>query len=169
MDAPDTVVWSADRAGWPPESLTAYLAAAPDRAFLETMLDRYETLDYLVDRAWNPGSSGAVRGLAWRRDRKADASRARVTELLRAEFGERYAPTVAERYRLATLALRDAPAADYERRLYGLLLDHHRETLALVERVRPGLERREVRALAERLEAYHRQELAELERQRAAP
>jgi hypothetical protein len=136
--------------------------SAPERTFLELMLDHYETLDYLVDRAFDPASGSVVRGLAWKRDRKAETGRQRVEKLLRTEYGVRYEPVVAERYRVAADALRRGREARSEGRFYTLLLQLHQEALATIDQASPRLRHRDVRALAERLRETHVDETSRL-------
>jgi hypothetical protein len=159
----DTVVWGSDRSGLAPDSLAAIAAAHPDRTFLESMIDRYASLDYLIDQAWQPSRLTTVPGFAWRRDRRDDVAKVRVAELLRTAFHERYEPVVAESDRTAADSLRRLTGAGYERTLYALLRRRHHETLALVDNVLPRLQRRDVRAVAQRLREYHRSELATLD------
>jgi hypothetical protein len=159
----DTVVWGSDRTGLAPESLAVIAAAHPDRIFLEGMIDQYASLDYLIDQAWQPSRLTTVPGFAWRRDRKDDVAKARVVDLLRTAFHERYEPVVAASDRIAADSLRRLSGTGYERALYDLLRRRHRETLAFVDDLLPRLRRRDVRALAQRLRDYHGSELATLD------
>lgn len=154
---PDSTVFGDDRAH-------AAAARAPDVTLLERLIDEYEALDVVMDELAGPGSHNPVKGHAWKGDRHEDAAKGRLSDLLAAEFHERYQPRTpvgasASADTVAALARRPGKAA-----LDSIVLTQHGRVADAIAAAAPSLTNVRVREALTRLEADLRREIAALER-----
>jgi hypothetical protein len=153
---PDSTVFGDDRAHAPAK-------LAPDVALLERLIDDYEALDVVMDRLASTRSRSPVKGHAWSGDRHEDAAKGRLSDLLTAEFHERYQPRTptdagASAGTVAALAHPAGKAA-----LDSIVLAQHRRVAEAIAAAAPLLTNARVREALGELAADVRKEIAKLE------
>jgi hypothetical protein len=129
---------------------------APEVALLERLVDRFEALDVVMDELGASSSQAPVQHRAWSGDRHEDDAKQRLLDLLQAEFGERYHPRTPAGAAATADSIAGLPRSTAVRALDGLILAHHREVRAEIERAQPAVRNAMVRealdALGDRLD-----------------
>ncbi len=160
--ARDTVIFGETRAVEPRDSAIARDARAPDRRFLERLLDHFEGLDYLAARMVRSNSARRAQRQAWRFDTQEDPDKHRVAELLRSRYRERYIPITPAHFKHAADSLSALPHDEQHGALVRMLAQHHRDDVAEIDSVMPSLRDPAVKRLADELRRDQSRELARL-------
>lgn len=160
--ASDTVVFGDSRAIEPVDSTELRNRLAPDRRFLERLLDHYQGLDFVASRIMRSGAARAAKRQAWRYDTRENPDKRHVAELLRLRYRERYIATTPPRFKEIADSLAALPHDEQQRGLVRVLAEHHREDVAHIDSILPLLRDPVVRRLAEDLRAGQSRELAHL-------
>ncbi|HEU4700246.1 MAG TPA: hypothetical protein VFS40_13765 [Gemmatimonadales bacterium] len=166
--AEDTVVFGADRRSLDDSTIRAFRSREPDRALLERLLDQYAGLDFLIDDVWQDSTEGKVKAHAWQHDRGEERHAARLAELLRQQYRERYEPVVGDRFRRAGDSIRALGGGEHQvDAFYRAVARTHRYTLAYIDSAAPMLQRPAVRDAVAELRRDLAGEIADLERHAA--
>jgi hypothetical protein len=134
----------------------------PDVAVLERLVDEYEGLDVVMDELSGPTSGSPVQGKAWKGDRHEDAAKARLLDLLQAEFGERYHPRTPAGVARTTDSIGALPRAAGTQALDALVLDHHRRVSKAIAEAMPTLRNPRVRETLAQLHESLEKEIRKL-------
>ncbi|HET6578731.1 MAG TPA: hypothetical protein VFG66_10425 [Gemmatimonadales bacterium] len=137
---------------------------ATEVAVLEGLVDRYERLDVVMDELAGPSGGSPVRGKAWKGDRRQDATKSRLLDLLLAEFGERYHPRTPEGAARLADSIASLPRGAGARALDALVLDHHRKVVDAIAGALPVVRNPRVRKTLTELQDRLREEIERLAR-----
>jgi hypothetical protein len=160
--ASDTVVFGDSRAVESADTAESRDRLAPDRRFLERLLDHYQGLDFIATRIMRSSSARAAKHQAWRYDTRENPDKRHVAELLRLRYRERYIPTTPPHFKHLADSLAALPHDEQLRGLVRALAEHHREDVAEIDSVLPMLRDPVVRRLAEGLRQGQSRELDHL-------
>lgn len=111
--------------------------AAPEVTTLEDLIDGYTAVDVLVDALWRSTSKSSMADYAWRKDHGEEATIARLSALLAAEYRERYVP--ASPLDLPIDSLTRLPKAEARARLDAILAGHDRSVTTRINAALPHL------------------------------
>ena len=159
--APDSTLFGDDRA-------QGSGATVADVGLLERLIDEYERLDVVMDELAGPGRGGPLQGRAWKGDRHQDASKARLLDLLQAEFGERYHPRTPEGAGRTTDSIAALPGGAGARALTALVLRHHLRVARAIADGLPAVRNPRVRAVLAELQESLGKEIEKLGGPRAS-
>lgn len=160
--ATDTVVFGDSRAVESPAIAVDRDRLAPDRRFLERLLDHYQGLDFVAARIMRSSSARAAKHQAWRYDTRENPDKRHVSELLRMRYRERYIPTTPPQFKRLADSLAALPHDEQLRGLVRALAERHREDVAGIDSVLATLRDPVVRRLAEDLRQGQSRELDHL-------
>jgi hypothetical protein len=160
--ATDTVVFGDSRAVESARIAVYRDRLAPDRRFLERVLDHYQGLDFVATRIMRSSSARAAKHRAWRYDTRENPDKRHVAELLRMRYRERYIPTTSPQFKRLADSLTALPQDEQLRGLVRALAEHRRQDVAGIDSVLPTLRDPVVRRLAENLRQGQSRELDHL-------
>lgn len=137
-------------------------AGTPDQQFLREMTNHHEGVKGMVAQATQKGSA-EVKSSAAQMGEKQQAEQQEMLSLLQNE-GVSHQPSVTPGNQAMTDSLAKLPAgADFDMAFHMMVIDHHREGIAMVDRYLPQLTNPQVRQIAERTKADQQRDLQEHE------
>ena len=131
-------------------------------ALLERLIDQYERLDVVMDKLAGPTSGSPVQGKSWNGDRHEDAAKARLLDVLQAEFGERYQPRTPAGAAHTADSIGALPHDAGTRALNALVLSHHRRVAQAIADALPSLKNARVREVLADISEHLRKEIEQL-------
>lgn len=145
-------------------SASGAAAKDADNEFLRHMVDHHEGLVQMATAAMTKASKSATQGDAHNLHTKQAAERDSMVALLRSSYNDSHTPTVLEKNRAQNDSLQRLSGAEYDRTFYRLVVDHHREGIAMIESMLPRLTKPDVKAMAEKMKADQQKEVAQFEK-----
>lgn len=136
--------------------------AVPEVALLERLIDDYERLDVVMDELAGPNSESPVQGRAWKSDRHEDTAKARLLDVLQAEYGERYHPRTPQGVGHIVDSIGGLPADSGHRALDALVLSHHRGVARAIADALPSVRNDRVRQVLAELQEHLQDEIRKL-------
>jgi hypothetical protein len=136
--------------------------AVPEVALLERLIDEYEGLDVLMDGLAEPASGSPLQGKASKGDRHEDAAKAKLLDVLQAEYGERYQPRTPKGVGHVADSIEALPAAEGHRALEALVLSHHRRVARAIGDALPSVRNADVREVLAELHEHLLKEIRQL-------
>lgn len=135
-----------------------------DHEFLRMMRDHHEGLIMMTDSATKRASSQTAKQDAAQVHGKQHDEQERMVGMIRAAYGETITPMVMPENRAQNDTLLQRQGAEYDRQFYRMVIDHHRAGIQMMDRLRPRLQRADVRQMAEKMRADQQREIQEFER-----
>jgi uncharacterized protein (DUF305 family) len=146
------------------DSMAGMDMANSDRDFLRMMIDHHEGLIEMATAAMTKASKPATQGDAHNLHTKQAAERDSMIAVLRSTFSETYAPKVVPKNRAQNDSLQALVGTDYDRAFYRMVIDHHREGIAMIDSTMRHLTKDAVKGMAERMKADQQKEITEFQR-----
>jgi uncharacterized protein (DUF305 family) len=145
-----------------PATDTGVTAASADQQFLREMSDHHEGMKGMVAQATEKGSA-EVKASAAQMGQKQQAEQQEMLTLLQNE-GVSHQPSVMPGNQAMVDSLAKLPAgADFDMAFHMMVIDHHKEGIAMVDRFLPQLTNPQVRQIAERTKADQQKDIQEHE------
>ena len=139
-------------------------AQSADAEFLKSMVDHHEGLVVMATAAMTKGSKPATQQDAHMLHTKQAAERDSMIAMLRADYSESKTPTVMEKNRAQNDSLQKLSGAQYDRTFYRLVIDHHREGIAMIDSMSPRLTKDAVRTMAQKMKNDQEKEIADFQK-----
>ncbi|MEX2154212.1 MAG: DUF305 domain-containing protein [Gemmatimonadaceae bacterium] len=138
--------------------------ANSDRDFLRMMSDHHEGLIRMASAAMTKASKPATQGDAHNLHTKQAAERDTMVAMLRTAYGDSYTPKVMPKNRAQNDSLQALSGANYDRTFYRIMIDHHREGVAMIDSTMPHLTKDDVKRKADRMKADQQKEITDFQR-----
>lgn len=135
-----------------------------DHDFLRQMADHHEGLVQMASTAMTKASKSATQGDAHNLHTKQAAERDSMLAMIRSTYGETHMPMVMEKNRAQNDSLQRLSGAEYDRTFYRLVVDHHREGIAMIDATMQRLTKDDVKRMAEKMKSDQQKEIAEFQR-----
>lgn len=140
----------------------AATAGSADQQFLREMTNHHEGMKGMVAQATEKGNA-EIKASAAQMGQKQQAEQQEMLTLLQNE-GVSHQPTVIPGNQAMVDSLAKLPAgADFDMAFHMMVIDHHREGIAMVDRFLPQLTNPQVRQIAERTKADQQKDIQEHE------
>lgn len=167
-DGEDQVAMDSASIGAMPDTMAAMPAAAKDgqHEFLRQMSDHHEGLVAIGEAAMNKGSTSAVQMDAHMLHTKQAAERDTMVQMIQQHYQEQHQPKAMPKNVAQADTLSQKSGADYDREFYRIVIDHHREGIAMIDQHLTHLTDPKVRQMAEKMRADMEKEIQEFERKR---
>ena len=137
-------------------------AGNADQQFLREMSNHHEGMKRMVAQATEKGSA-EVKASAAQMGQKQQAEQQEMLSLLQT-LGASHQPTVMPGNQPMVDSLAKLPAgADFDMAFHMMTIEHHREGIAMVDRILPQLTNPQVRQIAERTRADQQKDIQEHE------
>ena len=133
--------------------------ANSDRDFLRMMSNHHEGLIVMATAAMTKASRSTTQGDAHNLHTKQAAERDSMLAMLRAAYSDTHAPTVLPGNRAQNDSLQALSGANYDRTFYRLVINHHREAIAMIDSTMPHLTKDDVKRMAEKMKADQQKEI----------
>jgi len=140
------------------------LAKDGDQEFLRMMVDHHEGLIVMMDEGMEKAASAGARADAKKLHDKQHAERDRMVAMLKSAYSDSIMPMAMPSATAMSDTLGQKSGAEYDRTMYRFIVAHHREALAMIDRMKPGMARADVKAMADRMRADQAKEIAAFER-----
>lgn len=163
-DSPDMDSASAATTAAAPDSMAGMNMANSDRDFLRMMSDHHAGLIEMASAAMTKASMPATQGDAHNLHTKQAAERDSMIAMLRNDYSDAYAPKVMPKTRAQNDSLQALAGANYDRAFYRMIVDHHREAVAMIDSTLPHLTKDDVKRMAEKMKAEQQKEITEFQR-----
>ena len=131
------------------------------------MSDHHQGLIAMAEPAMSKGSTAQVQGDAHRLHTEQEQEQQEMVNMLRGTYGDSIQPTATARNRAMNDTLQQQSGADYDRTFYRMVVEHHREGIAMIDEFRPRVQRTEVREMIDRMRAKQQREIQEFERKQS--
>lgn len=135
-----------------------------DHAFLREMSDHHEGLILIAGTAHQKAAADETRQDAEQLHMKQMAERDTMVTVIRTAYNETHQPTAMPKNRAQNDTLQSLSGAAADRKFYQLVIQHHREGIAMIDSVRPQLQRQNVQRMADRMKQEQQREIAEFQR-----
>ena len=135
-----------------------------DNEFLRNMADHHEGLVQMASTAMTKASKSTTQGDAHNLHTKQAAERDSMVAMLRSAYNDSHTPMVMEKNRAQNDSLQRLSGAEYDRTFYRLVVDHHREGIAMIDAMLSRLTKPDVRSMAEMMKADQQKEITEFQR-----
>ena len=139
-----------------------------DNEFLRSMVDHHEGLVQMATAAMTKASKSTTQGDAHNLHTKQAAERDSMVAMLRSAYSDSHTPMVMEKNRAQSDSLQRLSGAEYDRTFYRLVVDHHREGIAMIDSMLSRLTKPEVKSMAEKMRADQQKEIAQFEKKASA-
>lgn len=136
----------------------------PHQRFLRMMSDHHEGLVQMGRQAAERAQDPQVREMARRLADKQQREQQEMLRMLRESYRETHQPMVMPKNRVQMEQLSALQGAEYDREFLELTIHHHHEGIMMIHEMRPRFTRRDIRAMATRMEEDQKREIAEMER-----
>lgn len=151
-----------------PTAMNRAPARDADQEFLRMMSDHHEGLIGMVSAAMSKASTEQARADAHALHTKQQREQTEMVALAASAYADTIVPMTMPGGQAMNDTLQSRSGADYDRTLYRMLIQHHREGVGMIDRFLPRLSRADVRQMAERMRADQQREIAEFERKQSA-
>jgi uncharacterized protein (DUF305 family) len=138
-----------------------------DHEFLRMMSDHHQGLVAMATVAMNKGSTSQVRDDAYAVGGKQDREMREMVELIQAAYGETIDPTIMPSHRAMNDSLQAMTGTAYDRAFYRMIVQHHREGIAMMDDFQSRVQRPEIRQMIDRMRTEQQREIQEFERKAA--
>lgn len=135
-----------------------------DQQFLTKMSDHHEGLVTMATAAMTKASKSQTQGDAHMLHTKQAAERDSMVAMLRSQYNSSHTPMAMEKNRAQNDSLQRLTGAEYDRTFYRLVIDHHREGIAMIDSIAPRLTNGDVKQMAEKMKADQTKEIADFQR-----
>ena len=139
-----------------------------DNEFLRQMSDHHEGLVMMASVAMTKATKPATQADAHMLHTKQAAERDSMLAMLRTTYDDKHTPTVMPKTRLQNDSLQRTSGPEYDRTFYRLVVEHHREALAMIDSFRPRLTRDDVKRMADMMKKDQQKEIADFQRKAGA-
>ena len=146
-----------------PSDMSGMDMANSDRDFLRQMSDHHEGLIQMASAAMTKASQSSTQGDAHKLHTKQAAERDSMLAMLRTSYNDSHNPSMMPKNRAQNDSLQSLSGANYDRRFYRMVIDHHREGIAMMDSSMPHLTKDEVKRMAERMKADQQREITEFQ------
>lgn len=143
-------------------------AQSADAQFLKSMVDHHEGLIVMATAAMTKASKPTTQQDAHMLHTEQTAGRDSMIATLRADFNETKVPMVMEKNRAQNDSLQKLSGAQYDRTFYRLVIDHHREGIAMIDSMSPRFTKDMVRSMAQKMKSDQEKEIAEFQKKAGA-
>ena len=134
----------------------------PDQQFLREMADHHEGMRRMAAEATQKGSA-EVKAAAAEMSQKQTAEQQEMLSMLQSQ-GVSHQPSMMSSNQAMVDSLVQAPAgADFDMAFHMQVIAHHREGIAMIDRMLPQLTNPQVRQMAERMKADQQKDIQEHE------
>lgn len=138
-----------------------------DHEFLRRMSDHHQGLVTMATAAMNSGSTPQARDDAFTIGTKQDREMREMVELIQAAYGETIDPMIMPSHRAMNDSLQALTGAQYDRTFYRMIVQHHREGIAMMDEFQARVQRPEIRQMIDRMRTEQQREIREFERKAA--
>jgi uncharacterized protein (DUF305 family) len=138
-----------------------------DQEFLRSMSDHHQGLIDMAEPAMSKSSTAQAQGDAHRLHTEQQQEQQEMMNMLRSVYGDSIQPTAMPGNRAMNDTLQRRSGTDYDRAFYRMVVDHHREGIAMMDEFRPRVQRTEVRAMIDRMREKQQREIQEFERKQS--
>ena len=135
-----------------------------DHDFLRKMVDHHEGLIQVATVAMTKASRTATQGDAHALHTKQAAERDSMLAKIRTTYSETHTPMVMEKTKAQNDSLQQRSGPEYDRTFYRIVVEHHREGIAMIDSIMPRLTRDDVKRMAEKMKADQRKEIVDFQR-----
>ena len=135
-----------------------------DHEFLRKMSDHHEGLIQMASAAMTKASKSSTQGDAHNLHTKQAAERDSMVAMIRTAYSETHMPMVMEKNRAQNDSLQALSGARYDQTFYRIVVDHHREGVAMIDSMLSRLMKPEVKRMAEKMKADQQKEITEFQR-----
>lgn len=142
----------------------ALASDSPEKEFLAKMADHHEGLVMMATAAMTKASKTSTQGDAHMLHTKQAAERDSMVAMLRSQYNDSHTPMAMEKNRAQNDSLQRLSGAEYDRTFYRLIVEHHREGIAMIDSLAPRLTDGVVKQMAEKMKADQTKEIADFER-----
>lgn len=144
------------------------MGAAQDgqHEFLRSMSSHHEGLVRMGEIAMNRASTPEAQGDAHKVHEKQAAERDSMVQSIERLYGERHQPQPMPKNVAQADSLNQLTGAEYDPTFYRMVIDHHREGIAMIDEHLQHLTDPQVRAMAERMKQDQQREIEEFEAKR---
>lgn len=133
-----------------------------DRRFLRMMSDHHEGLIQMGRQAAQRAENAQVKALAQRLADEQAREQQEMLRMLRQHYGETHTPMVMPENRVQIEQLSRYQGAEYDREFLQLTIHHHNDGVMMIHLMRREFRRRDVRAMANRMEDAQMREVREM-------
>ncbi|HEX6041625.1 DUF305 domain-containing protein [Longimicrobium sp.] len=135
---------------------------SPDQQFLREMTNHHEGMKRMAAEATQKGSA-EIKTAAAEMSQKQTAEQQEMLSMLQSE-GISHQPTILPSNQAMVDSLTQKPAgADFDMAFHMQVIAHHREGIAMIDRMLPQLTNPQVRTMAERMKADQQRDIQEHE------
>ena len=134
-----------------------------DHQFLRSMSDHHEGLVLMATGAHQKGSAEGTRKDAEMLHHKQMAERDSMVGMIRTAYQESHTPTPMPKNQAQNDSLQALSGQAYDRKFYQLVIQHHREGIAMIDSMMPKLARDDVKRMAQKMKDDQQREIRELE------
>ena len=131
------------------------------------MSDHHQGLIEMVEPAMSKGSTTQVQSDAHRLHTDQQQEQQEMVNMLRSTYGDSIQPTAMPRNQAMNDTLQQKSGTDYDRTFHWLVVEHHREGIAMMDEFRPRVQRTEVRKMIDRMRAKQQREIQEFNRKQS--
>lgn len=135
-----------------------------DTGFLAMMSDHHEGLIAMAMPAMNKAAGATTKEDAHKLHTKQAAERDTMVTMLRSSFGTSHTPTVMQKNRAQNDSLQALSGPEYDRKFYQLVVQHHREGVAMIDSAMSSLQNEKVREMASKMKQDQQREIQEFQR-----
>ena len=132
--------------------------------FLRAMSDHHEGLVNMAMAAMNQGSTSAVQMEAHMLHTRQAAERDSMVQKIQALYQEQHQPKAMAKNVAQADSLAKLSGPEYDRTFYRMVIEHHREGVAMIDQHLPHLTDPQVKQMAERMKAEQQKEIADFEK-----
>ena len=138
-----------------------------DHEFLRMMSDHHQGLVTMATAAMNSGGTPQARDDAFAVGQKQDLEMRQMVELIQTAYGEAIEPSIMPSHRAMNDSLQALTGTQYDRTFYRMIVQHHREGIAMMDDFQSRVQRPEIRQMIDRMRTEQQREIQEFERKAA--
>lgn len=136
--------------------------------FLDMMSDHHAGLILIATAAADKAASSTTRNDAQKLHTKQAAERDSMVAMIQRDYQEQHRPQSSAKNQAQADSLNALSGAEYDRKFYGLIIDHHREGISMIDQHLPHLTKPQVRQMAEKMKGDQQKEITEFQRKMKA-
>lgn len=159
-DPAETAAAAADTA----DEIEPALPVDPDHEFLRMMSDHHEGLVRIAESSLEDGEFRVAAEDARALQDEQAAERDRLLAMIQAGYDERYRPRPMAKHEAHADSLSELKGRELDEAFYGMVIVHHRDGVAMIDRFMPRLADPELRRMAAEMRAGQQREIDRLER-----
>lgn len=136
----------------------------PEQQFLIKMTDHHEGLILMASGAATKATKSVTKADATKLRTKQTAERDKMVAMLRSTYNDSHTPQAMAKHVAQNDSLQALSGPAYDSTFYRMVIEHHREGIAMIDSMSPQFTKADVKQMADKMKSDQQKEIADFQR-----